>query len=1032
MKKILYFLLMACFLISCKQFVYETRGDCLKMELFPLVADDGKVNLDIALNGNNEESYKLELYVNDRPIDNWYEKATGSQPKLLDIPSTGVLHLVIPEAVPGSNQVKAVMSSPSFQAQGVASFEFDNISISADMTTVSGGYEIAVSLVRGDVSIAYGIDVTLDGSQVEGLEWKRPQFNPDSFRFDNERRVIFFVPKQAVGLHSLAIRVFSGYLSSTATLLLNSSGGGFSAIVSGEVEYVNGHIEYDVLLVDGDVDTEYSISAELDGLPYECSGEGIDVTKFKFPSGRVIHMSSPFPDYDRHTLTVVLSDGFSESRSDKSFQITNALSGELVIYYAIPRFNWGGQEQGYFIDLNPSDMMDDIAYNVSLSIDGHPFTDKDDTWPAGSVTVDKLKGLYVPRQGRGTHVFTLTLEYGGKTWDFSASQREEVLWFEIIDGGQVVWASTKNGWEKPIEYSRDGGRTWTTLISHSQGNGFNVNSGNYILFRGDATAYAEGKDPDWSTDYVSFVEGLSCAHFQSSATYYVCGELEALLHEDNGPLARYALAGLFLYDDGIRLDGKRSLLFPERELGEFCFAVMFAGAVTHSYAMDYSKLPRMKPLDLHWTQLKKGCYLGMYASRSLSGVPALAATKMEPFCYASMFEYANLNGTVKGDYLRSTELADYCYMYLFAYSDMNSAPVLPARTMKPGCYYSMFKECRYLSEVQALPAMELAMLCYARMFETTSIKQAPALPATTLAESCYYGMFYGCSELVAAPALPATTLADGCYREMFSYATALASAPALPATNLAEECYWGMFQGCTSLTVAPALPARTLARSCYYEMFYSSGIINMPQLNAMELAPYCYYAMFEYSKNLNDDSIRLPARQMKEHCYEGMFRHTGIRKMPDLHALNLADYCYREMFRNCSIENYDIPNYTTGRWEKKRYSLPATTLAVGCYEGMFAYNSSLEYAPSLGARKLEPGCYRRMFYYCSSLKHVIALFDSNQLKVNGALNDMIVNKVYQGEFHRSSGATWTWDDWPNGDSGSDLSNLKTWHLINDN
>ena len=99
---------------------------------------------------------------------------------------------------------------------------------------------------------------------------------------------------------------------------------------------------------------------------------------------------------------------------------------------------------------------------------------------------------------------------------------------------------------------------------------------------------------------------------------------------------------------------------------------------------------------------------------------------------------------------------------------------------------------------------------------------------------------------------------------------------------------------------------------------------------------------------------------------------------------------------------------------------------------MVAYNSILEYAPSLGARKLEPGCYRRMFYYCSSLKHVIALFDSNQLKVNGALNDMIVNKVYQGEFHRSSGATWTWDDWPNGDSGSDLSNLKTWHLINDN
>ena len=42
------------------------------------------------------------------------------------------------------------------------------------------------------------------------------------------------------------------------------------------------------------------------------------------------------------------------------------------------------------------------------------------------------------------------------------------------------------------------------------------------------------------------------------------------------------------------------------------------------------------------------------------------------------------------------------------------------------------------------------------------------LPATTLAPGCYSSMFFGCTNLTTAPDLPATTLATECYSYMFS------------------------------------------------------------------------------------------------------------------------------------------------------------------------------------------------------------------------------------------------------------------------
>ena len=105
------------------------------------------------------------------------------------------------------------------------------------------------------------------------------------------------------------------------------------------------------------------------------------------------------------------------------------------------------------------------------------------------------------------------------------------------------------------------------------------------------------------------------------------------------------------------------------------------------------------------------------------------------------------------------------------------------------------------------------------------------LPATSLKYGCYYDMFCGCTSLTTAPELPARALNEDCYYGMFDGCTSLTTAPELPATTLAYKCYQQMFRGCTSLTTAPELPATALAGRCYQRMF--SGCTNLNSVKCL-------------------------------------------------------------------------------------------------------------------------------------------------------------------------------------------------------
>ena len=215
--------------------------------------------------------------------------------------------------------------------------------------------------------------------------------------------------------------------------------------------------------------------------------------------------------------------------------------------------------------------------------------------------------------------------------------------------------------------------------------------------------------------------------------------------------------------------------------------------------------------------------------------------------------------------------------------------------------------------------------CFRYLFSgCASLTQAPALPATILTEDCYDCMFKDCTGLTQAPALPAMTMYESCYDNMFSGCTSLTQAPELPAMTLDYRCYGGMFRGCTSLTQAPELPATELSRLCYDGMFLGcTSLTQAPELPATTLTEGCYESMFKGCASLTQ-APALPATKMAYACYSAMFLGcTSLTRAPELPAATFSMECYDAMFYGCtnlsrilvSFDDWNV-GYCTSEWVK--------------------------------------------------------------------------------------------------------------------
>ena len=420
---------------------------------------------------------------------------------------------------------------------------------------------------------------------------------------------------------------------------------------------------------------------------------------------------------------------------------------------------------------------------------------------------------------------------------------------------------------------------------------------------------------------------------------------------------------------------------------------------------------------------------------------------------------------------RDSLLADGCFGALFmGCSALTSAPELPATSLTASCYFGMFGYCSNLVSAPELPATSLAEDCYASMFYGCSrLKDAPELPAMDLAARCYGAMFSDCTELEIAPTLAATTLVMGCYHNLFYGCTNLNHIEMLATDITAYRCldYWvdgvastGTFvknaaAGSDVDSVAP--PGWEILSNIPNYLCFTSQQDGSTIALANDLINYGSnwpdvefstdgnsWTTWDYSKITLDNGDKLylrgnnpngfslhPADDSDERPGNHFVMSGDLSASGNIMSLiygadfegrydipNSADFCFYFLFSDCSalvsVDGLSLPATTLslgcyvgmfgGCSFTKAPELPATTLTTGCYASMFQDCIYLKDAPVLPATSLADACYNCMFISSSSLDYIKML--ATDISANGCLGNWVDNVAPTGTFVMNPQATW--------------------------
>lgn len=239
---------------------------------------------------------------------------------------------------------------------------------------------------------------------------------------------------------------------------------------------------------------------------------------------------------------------------------------------------------------------------------------------------------------------------------------------------------------------------------------------------------------------------------------------------------------------------------------------------------------------------------------------------------------------------------------------------------------------------------------------------------------------------------------DARFTGLFVDCDILISAPNLPATELASYCYGSMFHGCRNLVDGPdELPATHLPESCYEYMFCDcyklEEVPKMPTTTQVTVEEYCCSSMFLDCQSIVTGPSVLPATTLAIACYQDMF--SGCVNLTTAPALPAT-----------TLADYCYNRMFSGctLLDNIPSKLPATTLAKSCYESMFYDCTSITTSPVLPAPTLAESCYGHMFQGCSNLSKITML--ANELDYskipNKALYYWVVGVARSGLFIKSS------------------------------
>ena len=208
------------------------------------------------------------------------------------------------------------------------------------------------------------------------------------------------------------------------------------------------------------------------------------------------------------------------------------------------------------------------------------------------------------------------------------------------------------------------------------------------------------------------------------------------------------------------------------------------------------------------------------------------------------------------------------------------------------------------------------------------------------------------------------------------------------------------------------------ADCCLYGNAMSLENADTYQTCAVLAGNYEFYGLFcnnKHVKNHDKFNIVLPAAELAEGCYSGMFNLCeGLTAAPNLPATELADFCYSSMFDSCELitsapalpattlaDNCYQGMFSRCKGLSQGPELPATTLADDCYFQMFCECSGLKTAPVLKAKTLVYGCYRWMFYKCTSLSYVKCL--ATNISASNCLENWMTDVPAGGTFVKDAG-----------------------------
>ena len=148
-------------------------------------------------------------------------------------------------------------------------------------------------------------------------------------------------------------------------------------------------------------------------------------------------------------------------------------------------------------------------------------------------------------------------------------------------------------------------------------------------------------------------------------------------------------------------------------------------------------------------------------------------------------------------------------------------------------------------------------------------------------------------------------------------------------------------------------------KDCKYYYFTIKGEISasgniMSLLNFTPVLPN--YAFYELFQYCNSlvSAPALPATTLAEGCYKGMF--WGCSSLTQVPELPAT-----------TLASYCYNGMFSGCALTQAPALPATTLASYCYDSMFSGCTSLTQAPELPVTTLAEGCYESMLSVCTSL-----------------------------------------------------------------